>query len=824
MKRGTLAIIVFFAWPVLSPECAHGDSPSKKSPFIASPPKVHTETAEAGRHEYVIRLGGAADMDNTTTRGCGSYQVAFQPNISLVIENIGDAPVEDPWIVINGVRDWRNIATLVAEATRGARDDQDKLFLLYEFARSNRYHDLPLFLRDELHDPVKHFNSYGAGLCDDMGSVTCALAYRAGFNKERHGADPANRAMHGHVMCEIPLNGKYQFLDTDENAFYLDPENERPVSGDEIMRDPDLARRDFAYGPIFSTWATGEQASALLGADDTRGRSIILGHEMHLTLRPGERLTYRWDNVGKTPGEGTLRFFGNSFLDYAPLLGESALRLAHEKKDVVAIENGLAGQSKDAFVIFKVRSPYVICGGSVAATFSAETPEDVAAVDLSMNGKTWTELWTQRGPGKPCAKLELDKPLQVKSDQARYEYLLRLRLSCAKPGGVRLMSLAIHTDLLASPIALPRLCLGENKVVYTDATKVAHRVRIIHTFQESQNILPPTAPLLQYPQNDATVRDDAIRFRWAAVQGAGKYHLRVSRRADMLTSYRPCFDVVVGDTSLCNPRTGLFNPSETYYWSVRARNAASGLWGAWSAPQTFRWDGPRPPVDLGDEEREGRLYLMWKANPRGNPPVRYEVYASDMRGFRPSKEPYTVYALGQVPANFVASTEKTEMLIVSPYPSDRAPNKSSYRVIALDANGTPGGTSAPLELAHPYIHSQPVTQATVGRPYAYQVLTLRADGALQHRYQKPSYAFWEKEGYRFERLEGPAWLRINPDSGLLSGAPGEGDAGEFKVKLKVVRTWPQEVKKDQYRPEPFLKVAPRFQAEAIQEFVLRVAQ
>ena len=99
-------------------------------------------------------------MDNTTTMGVGKYDVAFQPNISLEIENIGSTPVVNPWIVINDVRDWRNIDTILEEATRSATSTQDSIMLIYEFVKSNRIQDSPKFRGDELHDPVKHFNSY----------------------------------------------------------------------------------------------------------------------------------------------------------------------------------------------------------------------------------------------------------------------------------------------------------------------------------------------------------------------------------------------------------------------------------------------------------------------------------------------------------------------------------------------------------------------------------------------------------------------------------------------------------------------------------------
>lgn len=767
-----------------------------------------------------MHLDGTVDMDNTTTRGYGQYEVAFQPNISLKIENIGTSPVVDPWIVVNDMRDFRTIDSIITEATRGALDEQDKLMLLYEFARSHRYHDNPLFQGDELHDPVKHFNCYGAGLCDDIGRVTCALAYRAGFTKERHGGDPVIRSMHGHVMSEIAVNGHYQFIDTDENAFYLDPGNEHPVSGDDIVRDSDLAARDYTYGPLFKSWGTGEKAAALLGRDDGKGRSITIGHEMHITLRPGEKLTLRWDNIGKIPGPKTLKYFANSFLDYKPKLNGACIECAHESHGITSDNGALISTNSNANITFAVKSPYVICGETVRIRLECGNNSDSAAVAVSIDGEHWKEVWTRTGKGSFTCEATLDDSLGVKGDVAIYGYFVRISLA-SHTGSARLTSLKLHTDLLTSPIALPRLSLGKNLIRYTDATRGQRRVKVTHTYQESDNITPPAIPVLLSPADNTVSRDAWIEFKWREVSGADKYHLRVSRRADLETSYRPCFDVVIDGIKHCNRRTGLFNESETYYWSIRARNE-NGVWGNRSPVESFSWSGPRPPVDVKEEYRNGKIYLTWKANSRGNHPVRYEVYASDIRGFTPRREPHTVHTLGEMPSNLIAETTGTEYLIVSHDPADNAPNKSSYRVAAIDENGTPGGSSRPVELEHPLIYSIPVLEAKAGELYEYRVLTLRSLGDLQYRYQKPGYSFWEREGYEFLLTESPVWLTMNPETGVISGTPGNYNTEESRITMIVNRTWPHEVKSNQYRPEHFMKDIPEYEASDTQSFILKV--
>ncbi|HJN16493.1 MAG TPA: Ig domain-containing protein, partial [Armatimonadota bacterium] len=275
----------------------------------------------------------------------------------------------------------------------------------------------------------------------------------------------------------------------------------------------------------------------------------------------------------------------------------------------------------------------------------------------------------------------------------------------------------------------------------------------------------------------------------------------------------------IDTNSHASPFTGMFSPDHSYYWSVRACNEA-GLWGDWAPTQVFRWDGPMPPVDLALDERDDGLWLTWNRSARGPLLVRYEVHASNRRGFRPSKEPYQVHTLGEVPATFVAATDHSEMRVVSP--TGDAPNSSAYRVVAIDMFGTPSGPSWALEIPCPRIYSQPILQAEAGRPHTCTVKTLRCDGDLQYRYQKPGYAYWEREGYEFSLAEGPPWLSIDAATGVLSGTPPQ--PGQFPVRVVAKRTWPDEVKADQYRPEYFAKDAPEFQAEDEQTFTLTVVE
>lgn len=91
---------------------------------------------------------------------------------------------------------------------------------------------------------------YGTGFCDDAGNNYVSLNYHANFTAENYGQDPKLRSLNGHVQGEVFFSNAYHFMDIDENMFYLDHENERVVSGDDVAADHDLGKREHTWqGP-----------------------------------------------------------------------------------------------------------------------------------------------------------------------------------------------------------------------------------------------------------------------------------------------------------------------------------------------------------------------------------------------------------------------------------------------------------------------------------------------------------------------------------------------------------------------------------------------
>ncbi|NQT16764.1 MAG: hypothetical protein HQ582_28665 [Planctomycetes bacterium] len=333
--------------------------------------------------------------------------------------------------------------------------------------------------------------------------------------------------------------------------------------------------------------------------------------------------------------------------------------------------------------------------------------------------------------------------------------------------------------------------MGTNRAVYQDETEGERQVRITHEWRES-DVVQPLGPIAEpeRPTPDAAVRESIVTFAWPEVEEADRYHLQVSRRADFKYPYRTSLDVIIPMAKWQVPYTGIFSPDTTYYWRLRCRDRW-GVWGEWSRAWTFTWEGPRVPVGLRVAWDGPVATLQWEPNPRGERPVKYEVYGSDEKGFSIHKGEHSVPGRGNVAGNFLGETTGTSIEVVSPAATAANANKVFYRVVAIDAAGTESGCSDYVELPHPLIYTEPATDATVGQAYRYEAKSLRSLGDYQCkqdravRHKQYAYQFWDIEEETFELLEGPRWLSVDEKTGVVSGTPGAGDVGRARVKLEV---------------------------------------
>jgi hypothetical protein len=155
------------------------------------------------------------------------------------------------------------------------------------------------------------------------------------------------------------------------------------------------------------------------------------------------------------------------------------------------------------------------------------------------------------------------------------------------------------------------------------------------------------------------------------------------------------------------------------------------------------------------------------------------VYGSDEKGFSVSDLPYKA-AIGtskelqpEFPANFIAETTATELAVMGDGIESPNANKTFYRVVAVDSQGKRSGPSDYATAPRPTIYGKPATQAKVGTEYRCQLQANRSLGDLQLRMvgNKETANFWDIETPRFAIEAGPAWLKIDPGTGMLSTGP-----------------------------------------------------
>lgn len=124
--------------------------------------------------------------------------------------------------------------------------------------------------------------------------------------------------------------------------------------------------------------------------------------------------------------------------------------------------------------------------------------------------------------------------------------------------------------------------------------------------------VPPGQPTLVSPSDSALINDDTPYLDWSFVTGASIYQIQLDDNND--------FSSTIIDTTTGNTYYQVTSPlsDDTYYWRVRARDAA-GNWGSWSVVWTFQLDATPPgtvtldaPVN-GTVTNDATVALSWFA-------------------------------------------------------------------------------------------------------------------------------------------------------------------------------------------------------------------
>jgi len=755
-------------------------------------PKRHVEPVSAGRHAYTVQHGGT--MDGTNCRspiGVGmmdgpAIKQTWESNRAVRLENVGATDVVNPWLS-NGRNSFRSIDEIVSSAVTAGMTDREKAFALYFQEIRHRYHWAGD--NNELGDPVKVFNIYGHNTCGNDSICLAGLWKRAGLK-----VTPARVV--GHCVTQCFFDDRWNLFDGDMHSMYLLRDNRTVASEQDLVRDHDLIKRSHTQGILNPDKRANDEweASIFVFEGKPEGdRNSATGTNMNMVLRPGEAITWQWGHADplKFHGDNKPRYpdlICNGLWEYRPDFASDIW-----KKGAAAVENIQANRGeltaadgKAGAITWIVRSPYVLVGGRLEVEGSG------AKFAISWDGKSWTE-----------AGQDLD-PFFPSKGPARYEYRLRCELSA----GSRLKRLAIVNDLQMAPLALPAMTVGENAFVYTDQSAGERKVRITHSWVERSAARPPEAPPAPVvPADGGDVEGTDLVFRWQPAKNPDgdrivDYHFELSERPDIKWPLSTNFYKLISNTpdrgksQYTLPHRGLLAADQKYYWRVRAQND-KGVWGPWSSTWSFTPRGPSSPIDvmLVFDAEKNIGTLRWKPSATGRKPAKYRIYGSDEKGFSASDELFkAVVGTSKLvpstrPANFVAEISATEAEVIGANVKLTNANRAFYRVVAVDEKGNRSGPSDFAQAPRPIIYSSPVIDAKVGSPYRYSLAAIRSLGDLRTRVVagKETMNYWDVETPRFAIEQGPPWLKIDANTGVVSGVPDRSGKAVIAVTATIDR-------------------------------------
>jgi hypothetical protein len=785
--------------------------------------KSHVEEIAAmagGIHRYTVLQGGTMDGRNCRSpMGCGiaregAFLQTWESNRSVRMENVGEADVVNPWLS-NGHNNFRSVEEIVSSAVSPDMTDADKAFALWFQEIQYRHHSGGD--NNELGDPVKVFNIYGYNTCGNDSICLATLWRKAGLK-----AAPA-RAL-GHCISQAFYDGGWHFYDGDMHSVYLQRDNQTVAGEQDIVRDHDLIKRTHSKGILFpdAWWSEPGMCSMYFFEGPVTGeRSGKSDTTMNMVLRPGEALTWRWGQLRPVKHHGMLRVtptyedvIYDGLWEYRPDFSKAVWR-----KGAAAVENittgpdGLAAdEGKTGVIVWSMRSPYVFVGGRLDVEGAG------AKFFLCQDGKTWRPAQSLPPTGSGD---NLDKFFSIVGP-ACYEY----QLKCQLEGSARLRRLSVINDVQMAPLALPEMVVGQNVFMYCDQSAENRKVQITHNWVERSASRPPGAPAgAVSPSDGGEANGTDVVFQWEVAgdpdgDTIADYHFELSARADMKWPLSMSFYKLISRTADASKekdkttgkeritvkaqytllQPGLLTPDRTYYWHVRAQDD-KGVWGPWSRTWSFTARGPAHPLDVtvDYDQAKGLGTLRWKANPAGRAPVKYRVYGSDEKGFTIADQRYQcVVGITKeemadwnpwFPANFIVETTSTELVVLGSEVTLPAANKTYYRVVAVDEQGKRSGPSDYAAAPRPVIYSKPMVTARVGTDYRYQVFANRSLGDLSSQMagDQQTSGYFDIEKPRFALTQGPAWLRIDEASGVLSGTPDVSGKADVTVTVTIDR-------------------------------------
>lgn len=605
---------------------------------VSGQTREYSQVILVNDYTYEIEVGGSRDPVNET----------------IIIENLGDVPLVNPRITVDGMYDWYDMESIAREVTRDCKTDEERALAIWDFIRLNFQHlDSPG--DRECHNPVVAMNVYGYANCAYHSTVFTALCRAAGV--------PARvwEVWH-HTVTEAFYNNAWHMLDSDIGLYYLAADNRTIASVEQLWEDQlisggresgaeltKFSGRNKAVRAIYSDVAGGNPHLSQDG-EKIRGYRYFHGadecyvqtgydrftyetHDMAMTLRPGEKIIRNWmggekyydyerHNINLESGNEWAKpmRYGSGQLIWKPDL-HSKLVPSFFNTELAPGFEVLDGHSPAVHVRYKhggiydmperailsTETPYTILGGKLKATFyrgSAKEWDRVSATVISRTGPVSSTVWSapEGVTGSINAEIDLDEILFPQGERGRHDYSVEFNFMAGEsndpPTQSGLDEVELVTDIQVSSYSLPALTNGRNIIRYRDETPGEHKVKITHIWREQNDNTPPKTPEAPlFPKDGETIKNLAPLFKWQRVPDVDKGDQIANH--EILISFDPLCRWPVATALYKETRSGepewqlpegWLNKDTTYYWKVRAQDHR-GVWGGWS--ENYRFITPK---------------------------------------------------------------------------------------------------------------------------------------------------------------------------------------------------------------------------------------
>jgi len=563
--------------------------------------KEHSMVITNSQAEYTIEVNGQMDPEN----------------VEVTIENLGDRPVVNPRMTVNGLYDWYDVNSMLKEILRGNETDQDKALAIWWWVQTKRW-------QRDLHDetalhPVRGLNGYGYDICGHTACWVSALCRAAGLKTRVW-------ELTGHTVSEVYFDGGWHMLDANAKTFYLGRDNqtigsvetaehdgglvERTIHPtDPWFRGPDVPGRNELYKHFLVTYRDNWVSN---GYDSEFSKN----YNMSMTLKPGEKLVRFWQPVlakfeGRDKNPEVPEKYANGQLIWEPDMhtinikeyidadpwGNITTR-GEDGRDpaihIAALQDGANYNSPSRFGI-NIHSPYPIVGGHLGCMLVKEGSSEMDQAKVLFG---WDSSLYDLPSDKVRKTVELDLDPSILKQGVIYDYSIsfafRGNAKSTPPTQAGLDSLRSITDLQVAPDSLPALSLGKNVIHYWNEPGGPERVRITYKWREVNDRRPAEqVTAILSPGNGAEVASLAPTLKWSAPGDSGStnrsvdYQVMVCSKPDCRWPLSPSLFRNVGyERGEWNVPATFLNAATTYYWKVRARNSTGGI-GAWSPVFSF---------------------------------------------------------------------------------------------------------------------------------------------------------------------------------------------------------------------------------------------